>query len=162
LILGTFRNSCLNRLKLIRNALIDYGLTNSRISLDFDFPVQAEHERPEIYNLRASEYWLQRSDVQLFIFFKGPDNASIGIELATHLYNPRNSWSTIVGVYEDCPSLVAGLALRFEPSLTLFSHSNDDEIISQSEGQILSRLSQYYGMTRERQVGQREIHSQIK
>lgn len=162
LILGAFRDGCIERLRSVRNALIEYGFTNSRISLDFNFPQKFERERNEAYNLRVSEYWLQRSDVQIFIFFDGTDNASIGIELSMHLYHPGNSWSTIVGVYENCPSLVAGLAFRFEPALTLFYHLKDADIISQCNGSIMSRLSQYYGITRERHLGQWEIQSHVR
>lgn len=161
LLLGSYRDGCLSRLKSIRNEMRKLGLLNTRLSIDFTYPVQSPDEKKEIFNLRASEHWLKISDIQIFIFFKGTDNGSIGIELATHLYDPWKSYSTIVGLYKGCPSLIAGLTLKFEPSLTKFEHSKDKEIISQSIGSVRSRLSQYYNIIYGRTIGNWEIYSKI-
>ena len=150
LLLGSYRDGCLTRLKNIRDA-IKLEFDNVRLAIDFEYPKQGVNEIQESYNLRASEYWLNNSDLQIFIFFKQTDNASVAIELATHLYKFAKSSSTVVGVYENCPSLLAGLSKRFEPSLSYFTHNSDEDIISYSKGTITSRLKQFYPIVSYRQ-----------
>jgi hypothetical protein len=159
IILGSYRNGCMCRLKNVRNGLIESGFQNTRLAIDFKIPLQMQDELTPSYNLRKSEYWLLNSHIQIFIFFPKTDNANIGIELKTHLTYPGNAWSTIIASYDNPPSLVPGLGLRFQPELTMFNFSDDSDIISQSKGQIINLLSRLYNLPGINTLGEWEHYS---
>ncbi|GAJ24080.1 unnamed protein product, partial [marine sediment metagenome] len=138
---------------------LDRGVHNIRLVKDFNIPTQMPNEPDGLFYLRKSEYWIDRADILLFIFFSGTDNASVGIELQTTLANPGNAWRSLLAYAEDTPSLVVGLGTRHQPDLSLIPFSNDLDIIKQGKGNIVRLLGSFYRSLYQRPSGEWETSS---
>jgi len=159
LILGSYSSPFLSRLESIRDEIIDRGISNAKLVKDFKVPAQQPNERLQAYNLRKSEYWIDRADIMIFVFFDGTDNASVGIELRTTLNNPGNAWRTLLAHTETTRSLVVGLGIRYQPDLSLIPFSNDEDIVEQAEGNVIRLLERFYSLIYQRQSGEWEFFS---
>ena len=161
LILGSYRSQYLNRLEAIRNELIGKGIINARLVKDFKVPVKYPGEPNPIYNLRKSEYWIDRADILLFIYFNNTDNASVGVELTTTLINPGNAWRINLAYTDKTASLVVGLGMRHQPDISLIHYSEDIDIVTQCRGNIIGLLARFFRSVYQRPVGEWENSSII-
>lgn len=160
LLLGSFDPKV--KLESIRDGLIQNGITNCRTTKDFSLPLKTRGEPQHLHDLRKSEYWLRRADVFVFVFFKGVDNASVGIELEKNLSQmPGNAWRTILAYEETAPSLVQGLGIRFSPDISVVPFSNDVELREQVKGNIIRMLERFYSTVLIRPSGEWENSSII-
>ena len=158
LLLGSFAPKV--KLESIRDGLKQKGITNCQTTKNFNSPLQTEGEPEHLYNLRKSEYWLRRADVFVFVFFKGVDNASVGIELEKTLSQmPGNAWRTILAYEESAPSLVRALGIRFSPDISVVPFSDDVELQKQVCGNIIRMLERFYSSVLIRPIGEWENSS---
>jgi len=160
LLMGSYAKPFMPKLASIRNGLIKVGLTNSRITKDFQTPLQMPNEPKQHYNLRKSEYWIRHADVFFFVFFNGTDNASVALELSdTIKQNAGNAWRTILAYQEGVPSLVLGLGIRFQPEMSLIEYSNGKDLQRQVVGNVVRLLSRLYTTILTRSDGEWECSS---
>jgi len=159
LILGSYRQQYKSRLESIRDELIERGIHNTRLVSDFMVPTQETGEPNQVYNLRKSEYWIDRADILIFIFFDGTDNASVGVEITTTLINPSNAWRINLAYTESTSSLVVGLGIRHQPDVSLIHYSDDADIVKQSKGNIIRLLGRFYRSLYQRHIGEWENSS---
>jgi hypothetical protein len=158
--MGSYAKSFIQRLELLKNGLLQDGLTNCHMTKDFSTPLKMSNESEKLYNLRKSEYWIRQADVLFFIFFSGTDNASVALELSTTLnQNPGNAWRTILAYQEDVPSLIAGIGMRFQPEMSLIPFSDDLDLQKQATGNVVRLLSRLYPMVLTRPDGEWECSS---
>lgn len=80
IIFGSYHN--LARLTQLKHCLIVDGY-DAKLVMDFTKPAQEPSEDNDVYNLRKSLYWVERSSVSFFVFFKTPDYAGATIELTS-------------------------------------------------------------------------------
>lgn len=78
---GSYDNTALHRLRILQRCLAFEGY-RAELVKDKTYPSQTALEDEHVYNLRKSKYWLQKSDVNLMIFFSSVSNDSVIIELA--------------------------------------------------------------------------------
>ncbi len=91
----------------------------------------------------------------VFVFFKGVDNASVGVELEKNLSQiPGNAWRTILAYEETAPSLVQGLGIRFSPDISVVDFSKVADLQKQVEGNIIRMLERFYSTVSIRPIGE--------
>jgi len=166
LLMGSFHPKLgLPKLKAIRDQLIQNGVRNCRMTIDFSSPVRMSYESEEGYNLRKSEYWINHTDVFILVFFPRTDNASIGVEETLILSStPSNAWRTIVAFSSRAhhiPSLPSGLSERYRPDISVIRFSNISDIQEQAKGYVVQLLARFYFTVHNRPDGEWETASVI-
>ena len=99
LILGSYQDGSIQRLRDLKKRMIGIGGTKCRLVEDFDAPIRRDGEEEDAYLLRKSIYWIERGDACVFVFNAGADNESVGYELkhaSDHL--PAKLETTLVAV----------------------------------------------------------------
>jgi len=157
LLLGSFHTKLgLPKLKALKDYLIQNGINNCRITMDFKSPFRMLNEQEDQYNLRKSEYWMRHADVLVFVFFPGVDNASVGLELKEAVDNiPGSTWRMILAYYERPPSLISGLGRRIS-ELSVADFSDEEELHKQVYGYIIGLLGRLYNIVYSRPPGEWE------
>jgi len=160
LLMGSFHPNFLPRLSSLKEALIQDNIRNCRTAVGFNSPARMPNEPTASYYLRKSEYWISHADAFVLVFFDGPDNSSVAIELKTILsISPGNAWRTILAYQENVPSLVAGLGIRYRPEISMIPFSQDGDLEEQIVGNIVGLLERFYLSVSGRSDGEWEYSS---
>lgn len=99
LILGSYQDASITRLRNLKQRLAREGWTRCCLVEDFETPTIREGEDEDAHLTRKSLYWIERSDACIFVFNSGANNESVGYELkhaSDHL--PSKLETTLVAV----------------------------------------------------------------
>lgn len=158
LILGPYYKGRARRLKAIRSSLIDKGVRNCRLVLDFNTPPKVEGEKT--YDLRKSEYWINQADLLLFIFLDGKYESGVAMELK-HATDTKREYDTIVAYPEKkaahISSLIGQYVSRYDPAITQIKSNTRREIVDKTLGVIVSKLETIYTKVSHRAAGEWEL-----
>jgi len=146
LILGSYQDSSIQRLRDLKRRMIGIGWTKCRLVEDFDAPIRRDDEEEDAYLTRKSIYWIERSDACVFVFNAGADNESVGYELkhaSDHL--PAKLETTLVAVDATGPyasTLVRGhiQRLRVERTARVALFRDEETLYRVSRNAALSFL----------------------
>jgi hypothetical protein len=128
---------------------------------DFSTPPRHENETNGDYNLRKSEYWLDRADVYLFIFL-GHTDSGVMYELTFGLKIPGGASRSIVAYArgKNVTSLLQGLVNRYRREISEISFDDPDSIGRQVAGYIAEMSSRLYAAgIKYRAIGEWETSS---
>ncbi len=100
-----------------------------------------------MYNLRKSLYWVEKSSVSFFVFFKRPDYAGATIELTSLCNTVPNKISRTVVFYKQSSymkftSLLRGLVKKHR--IDFDSFSSDKQLCDIARGRAFNYLTQLY------------------
>ncbi len=99
IILGSYEGDNVQNLERLRDYLQRAGYTQTYLVSDHTKPKQKQGEPDEAYFLRKSYYWLEMSDVRLFVLVHGYDTTGVAMELQythDHLCNKWDTSATII------------------------------------------------------------------
>lgn len=158
LILGSYQS--INRLRGLRDALIEIGVSNTRLVDDFKGPERLLTEDNDQYNLRKSQHWIDSSDISVFNFFEGVDNSSPSIEL-NFMIGRDKAHRCIVRVPENrkIGSLLKGVTRRYSRLISQiieYSSDTDSSLATRIKGVIVSRVEELYNQVQTRPAGEWE------
>jgi hypothetical protein len=162
LILGSYENSALKRLEMLKKFLLTKGYMQTCLVKEFKHPVKHYNEPQPAYNLRKSEYWIPKADIPIFVFFPYVDNTGVGYELK-HLCDNHYDmvWRSIVGTSikpaSKISSLICGLILRWSEEIQQVFFNTDNELQEGVRGALTNLLEKLYFHIIDRQVGEWEI-----
>lgn len=161
LILGSYEDSALKKLEMLRDFLLTKGYIQTSLVKEFKFPKKYPGESQSAYNLRKSEYWIPKADAPIFVFFPNVDNTGPAYELK-HLCDNHfdMAWRSIVGISikpaSKISSLIHGLIQRWSGEIQQVFFNTDNELQEGVRGALTNLLEKLYLLAISRQKGEWE------
>ncbi|MGI0080240.1 MAG: hypothetical protein ACRECH_11500 [Nitrososphaerales archaeon] len=158
LVLGPYKDGGYQILSSIRNGLIANDISNSRIVTDFETPSKDSFD-PSTYELSRSEYWIDNSDLLLFVFIAGLDGAGVAVELNYAIESDLMHRSIVA--YNETEGyklslLIKGKVKRYSSLVTEIKYDTQDEVVRKAKGAVVSKLEILYEHLRRRASGEWE------
>lgn len=162
LILGSYDDSALRRLEMLKDFLLTKGYLQTCLLKEFRHPTKYSDESQSAYNLRKSEYWIPKADVPTFVFFPDVDNTGVGYELKHLCDNYYDmAWRSIVGINikptSKISSLIDGLIQRWSKEIQQIFFNTDNQLQEGVRGALTNLLERLYFRVIYRQKGEWEI-----
>ena len=157
LILGPYRGGGASRLKMVRNGLIDSGISNCRLVLDFSGPPPTPGERA--YDLRKSKYWIDQADLLLFVFLGGKYEGGIALELRHALDTHREYHSAVSYLQANADpvsSLIREQVQVYSEAITQIGFQTYQQLVRKAGGFVASKLEVVYYTAYRRPAGEWE------
>lgn len=164
LILGSYSDSALKRLEMLKSFLISKEYLQVCLVKEFNHPSRGSNESQSSYNLRRSEYWIPKADIPIFVFLPKVDNTGVGYELK-HLCDCHYdmTWRTIIGICRKpslrISSLIDGLIQRWSRETQQIFFDTSNQLHEGVRGALTNLLEKLYFPVVNRQSGEWEIYN---
>lgn len=162
LILGSYDDSALKRLEMLKDFLLTKRYLQICLVKDFNHPKRYSRETQSAYNLRKSEYWIPKADAPIFVFFPDVDNTGVGYELKHLIDNHYDmAWRSIVGISIKpalrISSLITGLIQRWSEDIQQVFFNTNNQLQDEVRGALTNLLERLYFSVINRQKGEWEF-----
>jgi len=135
-IFGSYQSPYDTRLERLRDFLQSKGYKKTQLVRDVSFPVRIKELTNAQNDKRQSEYWIQNSDILLWIFFKNADNAGVSNEFGQLPHLGKDGlWQSIVFIETEdllnpiISSMITGTLDDYQAIQQYEFLSNDDQML---------------------------------
>jgi hypothetical protein len=102
----------LARIRTLQTAIVNRGYTKCKIVDDYSYPKKRNNENKDQYNLRKSIYWLEQTDMCIFVMFTQARNDGVAIEIKHTCDHLNNKLGTSLIAIESKGSRVSTSLIR--------------------------------------------------
>lgn len=142
---GSYCLEPLGRLETLRDVLRAHGYRRSNLVQDYPIPTKDQKESDEEWFESRSNFWINHSDVLLFVFFMNADNAGVSSEFTQFCQNLDRHWRGVVFIEVDdysnlypISSMISGRIQRYKIQCYQFMRNNDQLLHDMALGPLTS------------------------
>lgn len=150
-IFGSYQPPYDKRLEKLRDFLQDKGYKKTQLVRGVSFPIRLEEKTKAQNDVMQSEYWIQNSDILLWIFFKNSDNAGVSNEFGQLKYLRKGDlWESVVFIESDdlenpiISNMITGILDNYDAIQEYeFLTNNDQMLYDQALGVLPSHTLKF-------------------